>query len=342
MLTNRNSDTDFLSENNFPLGPEGSPSWLSLAKNVFNTQVLRWDTTTCGGGIRWQIFAFNSGYDYKTSISNGALFQLSSRLARYTGNSTYSDWAEKIYDWSVSANFVAAETGYVYDGASSSSNCSSLNHIQFSYVAGTYLTGAAHMYNLTASSKWKTALDTLLNGTDIFFPDGILTEISCEEVGTCNSDIMVMKGKLAHWMGATMQLAPYTTSTILPKLTSSAKAAATVCGIAGLNCDYAWSSDFEGGQVNEDIGTQLSALSVVQALLVLDASSPNTGSEISTSTNSTSTTTALQGTTSSTSSPTGTSPASSSVVTGAASLKYATSGLVGLLASLGALVIAVF
>jgi mannan endo-1,6-alpha-mannosidase len=71
----------------FPDPPkEKSPSWLALAQAVFNNQVTRWDTTTCGGGLRWQIFIINAGYDYKNTISNGAFFQLAARLARYTGN----------------------------------------------------------------------------------------------------------------------------------------------------------------------------------------------------------------------------------------------------------------
>lgn len=48
----------------------GQPGWLALAQAVFNTQTPRWDMT-CGGGLRWQIFPFNVGYNYKNSISNG-------------------------------------------------------------------------------------------------------------------------------------------------------------------------------------------------------------------------------------------------------------------------------
>jgi mannan endo-1,6-alpha-mannosidase len=40
---------------------DGLPSWLSLAQAVFNEQTERWDSATCGGGLRWQIFSFNIG-----------------------------------------------------------------------------------------------------------------------------------------------------------------------------------------------------------------------------------------------------------------------------------------
>ena len=44
----------------FP-APESGPSWLSMAQAVFNEQTTRWDTSTCGGGLRWQIFTWNNG-----------------------------------------------------------------------------------------------------------------------------------------------------------------------------------------------------------------------------------------------------------------------------------------
>lgn len=69
----------------------------------------RWDTQYCGGGLRWQIFSWNNGYDYKNSVSNAALFHIAARLARYTGNQTYVDWAVKVFDWMESINLVTVE-----------------------------------------------------------------------------------------------------------------------------------------------------------------------------------------------------------------------------------------
>jgi mannan endo-1,6-alpha-mannosidase len=69
----------------FPEPTSNYPSWIALAQAVFNTQVPRWDMSSCAGGLRWQFLFANAGYDYKNTISNGALFQLSARLARYTG-----------------------------------------------------------------------------------------------------------------------------------------------------------------------------------------------------------------------------------------------------------------
>ena len=136
-------------ELNFPNPPSGQPSWLALAQAVFNDQVPRWETTTCGGGLRWQIFPFNAGYEYKNTISTGGFFQLSARLARYTGNQTYADWAEKTWDWLASSPIMQFDAGHydVWDGTAMANNCSDATKVYWTYNAGTVLAGSAYMYN---------------------------------------------------------------------------------------------------------------------------------------------------------------------------------------------------
>jgi mannan endo-1,6-alpha-mannosidase len=52
-------------EVNFQNPPVGSPGWVAMAQAVFNQMAMRWDPTTCGGGLRWQIYPWNAGYTYK-------------------------------------------------------------------------------------------------------------------------------------------------------------------------------------------------------------------------------------------------------------------------------------
>lgn len=68
-------------ESNFQNPPESDPQWLALAQAVFNTQAApdRHDDK-CGGGMRWQIFVTNNGYDYKNSIANASGFTSSSSI----------------------------------------------------------------------------------------------------------------------------------------------------------------------------------------------------------------------------------------------------------------------
>lgn len=137
-------------EMNYPNPPDDEPQWLALAQAVFNEMVTRWDDTTCDGGLRWQIFTFNAGYTYKNSIANGCFFNIASRLARYTGNQTYADWAEKTWDWMEGTGLISTDYK-VYDGSSDTDNCTSLDHIQFSYNQGIFLFGSAVMYEFVSS-----------------------------------------------------------------------------------------------------------------------------------------------------------------------------------------------
>ncbi len=131
----------------FPNPPDDKPQWLALAQAVFNSQVPRWDTQTCGGGLKWQIFTFNNGYNYKNTISNGCFFNIAARLAKYTGNTTYSDWAEKTWDWTTTIGLITPDYQF-FDGSDDTINCTEMNRIQWTYNAGVYLYGAAAMWNI--------------------------------------------------------------------------------------------------------------------------------------------------------------------------------------------------
>ena len=143
----------------FP-NPSKSPSWLDLTINVFNDQVCRWDTSTCGGGLRWQMYTFNNGYDYKNAISTGAFFQLAARLAKYTGNQTYADWATNSYEWASSVGFIGPDYK-VFDGALIEGNSSVIDHLQWTYTVGAFMYGSAVMTNSVRSSLFALCRLTL-------------------------------------------------------------------------------------------------------------------------------------------------------------------------------------
>jgi mannan endo-1,6-alpha-mannosidase len=134
----------------FPDPPEDQPQWLALAQAVFNTQANRWDNATCGGGLRWQIFSLNKGFTYKNTISNACFFNLAARLSSYTGNSTYALWAETSFNWMEQIGLISPSY-QAFDGTDINNNCTSMNHIQWTYNHGALLAGAAHMYNQVCS-----------------------------------------------------------------------------------------------------------------------------------------------------------------------------------------------
>lgn len=309
----------------FP-NPSTSPSWLDLAVNAFNDQASRWDTATCGGGLRWQIFTFNSGYDYKNAISTGAFFQLAARLARYTGNQTYADWAAKSYDWTSSVGFISDDYK-VFDGAMVKGNCSVIDRLQWTYAAGTFMYGSAVMTNFTnANATWKTRTDDLLSSMSVFFTGandthvtsanpGIMTEVACEPAGTCDTDEYAYKGLTAQWMGQAMQVAPFTTDKILSYLQSSAEGAARQCSGGGNRtaCGTHWTkSEYDG---KTGLGQELSALNVFLANLAVSSSAPtnaNTTVASTTAPKGTSTSSSTTSTTSTSGKPSATSSRPSS------------------------------
>ena len=276
-------------EHKFPDPPSDKPQWLALAQAVFNEYVSRWDTANCDGGMRWQIFSFNKGFDYKNTISNGCFFNVAARLARYTGNDTYADWAEKVYKWHVETKLIT-DDHQVYDGAHfPTGNCSDIDQTEWTYNSGIFLHAAAVMYNITEKDEWKTVIDGFLTTTkDKFFEKdtNIIYELYCEGAGKCGVDQQSFKGYHLRWLAATAQMAPYTFDTIEPLLKASGAAAATVCsgspatgfkGLAGTACGFSWLTTTFDGIVG--VGPQMNALSAVQYTLVeKSTSSPVTNS----------------------------------------------------------------
>ncbi|KXJ91175.1 glycoside hydrolase [Microdochium bolleyi] len=281
------------------------PSWLEISTNAFEAFARRWraDSDTCGGGLRWQFRPGAPGYDYKNAVTNGGFFQVASRLARFTGNETYAAWADAVYGWSAAVGLVSVESDgdddfiHVFDGTSDGEmrNCSGVNHVEWSYNIATYMHGAANMYayhvlhkgNETAGLKmWERRSQSFVAGAaEAFFtptgrgsgttgPAAVMYEQECEQTpGGCSTDQTSFKSSLGRWMGKTALLVPSVRASVVGLLRGSARAAAASCqrgsGEAPLVCGQSWTrGDFDG---RSDFGAHLSALEVVQSLLVLDA-----------------------------------------------------------------------
>lgn len=264
-------------ERNFSAPPDGKPGWLAMGQAVFNTMYSRWDDAHCGGGLRWQIFTWNSGYNYKNTISNACLFQMAARLGRYTGNTTYLDVAEQVFDWLVDVGYIVlSDTGNVFDGAKIDDNCTDITKIEWTYNHGIVLGGIAYMYNATnGTSSWQTRLTQILGGaTSYFFEDSIMYESACQDYSTCNNDQRCFKSIFSRMLGLTSVLAPFTADTIDPLIKASAMAAAGSCdgGRDGHTCGLNWQKKTNDGYYG--LGEQMSALEIMQNLLIHDRPAP--------------------------------------------------------------------
>lgn len=264
-------------ESNFPAAGGDVPSWLSLAQAVWNFQLPLWDPETCGGGFHWQVYRTNAGYNLKNAVSNGGNFQLSARLAFTTGNSSYADWAEEVWNWIENSKLWqrdnSTNTLYIWDNTDADNNCTDQTNHVWSYNYGIMLGGAAYMYNYTnGSSLWLERVNEILDSTyQLFFPaqygGNIMVEIQCETQLNCNMDQRSFKAYLARWMAVTSLLVPSTAASIIPKLSASAAGAAGQCdgGSGGDQCGMQWYTTTWDGTYG--VGQEMAALSVIGSTL---------------------------------------------------------------------------
>ncbi|CCH62544.1 hypothetical protein TBLA_0H02600 [Henningerozyma blattae CBS 6284] len=275
-------------ERNFTNPPPDKPQWLYLAQAVFNTMALRWDSDTCNGGLRWQIFVWNSGYSYKNSVSNGALFHIAARLARYTGNQSYVDWSEKVYDWMLGTGLISNGTTYkfVHDGVNIETNCTDITPYQWTYNQGLLLAGCAYLYNFTQDEKWLIRTNQFLNGSGVFFNNSVIYEAACQPNKNCNNDQRSFKAYFARFLGVTAQLLPSTRDTIMQWIDTSAYAAAQACsgGTDGHTCGMDW--NWNGWDGYYGLGEQMAALEFMVNTRALDLPPPYTSSNGGSSTGS--------------------------------------------------------
>lgn len=289
-MTEGNDDQGFwgmtvlsAAEYNFQNPPQDKPQWVALAQAVFNTQAARWEDKDCGGGLRWQIFTWNNGYNYKNSISQACFFNIAARLARYTGNDSYAEWAERTWDWMVDAKLLNLTTYYIYDGMHVA-DCSQVTPYQWTYNTGAFLLGAAALYNYSVGTPkehvWRERVDGLLNGTRVFFTGDnkdIMTEVACEPVDLCDLDQQSFKAYLSRWMAATIKWVPWAYDRVMPLLRASAVAATSTCtgGANGRMCGLKW-TEYGKWDGTMGVGQQMAAMEVVLANMIQQTVAPVT------------------------------------------------------------------
>ncbi|CAN3364974.1 mannan endo-1,6-alpha-mannosidase Dfg5p [Diutina catenulata] len=264
-------------------------SWLAMAQAIFNTMNARWDDEHCGGGLRWQIFTWNSGYNYKNSISNGCLFHIGARLARYLGKdsnmtSNYTKACERVWNWMEAVGFMnmdVNDTGKnhsIYDGANIDNNCSheDTTHLQWSYTYGIFMSGCAYLWNLTEDEIWKERANVIREAGIRYFTDrqGYMSEMTCAPSKRCNNDQRSFRSLWSRSLQLTSVLIPETYDDIRTYIEKSATGAIASCngGSDGITCGMDWSKGTWDGVYG--LGEQMCALEVTLALLAREVPPP--------------------------------------------------------------------
>lgn len=267
-------------EKNFSNPADNEPQWLYLAQAVFNTMASRWDTESCGGGLRWQIFTWNNGYDYKNTVSNGCLFHMAARLYRYTDNETYSEWAEKVWDWAEEHDYIVTDgdSWPVYDGAYVTDNCSTVSPYEWTYNSGLFMSGAAYMYNHTNEEIWLNRSTHIWGRAKVFFMQGtnIMYEAACQPSNQCNTDERSFKGIFSRFLGLTCLMAPTLNEEIQSYLADTTAGVLSSCsgGTDGHTCGLNWGNGTWDGVYG--LGEQMSALEALQNRLIWTRPGPLT------------------------------------------------------------------
>ncbi|KAI1827877.1 glycosyl hydrolase family 76-domain-containing protein [Xylaria intraflava] len=255
-----------------------SPTWLTLAQNVYSGQSnnsRHVKDGDCKGALRWQIIAFNNGFNYVATAANAAYANLGARLNLLQANQAQAASVQETFQLLQTLKFIDDDFN-VYNGAPVP-NCSPINKLQISQNSAFALEGAAAMFNSTGDAKWKTLVDGLVNRTiDLFFPGGVAKEIACEP-SNCTIDMTFYKSFLHRSLASTAKMAPHTAGLILPVLKTSAAAAVQSC-TGGANqrmCGLTW----PGGSNNQTgAGSEMSVLSTLLSLMTVPSSNPGSGS----------------------------------------------------------------
>lgn len=99
-------------------------------------------------------------------------------------------------------------------------------------------------------------------------------EQACEDngsTGNCDTDQTSFKAYLSRWLAATVKIAPFTRSKIMPWLQASAAAAALQCDAdndATCGLHWTWNSTNDG---LSGVGEQMAGLAIIQANLIDEA-----------------------------------------------------------------------
>ena len=129
----------------------GNKTVLKLAEVDFDFITTGWDnnaSSPCPGGIFW---TYGVGLRYRNVPANGPAAIAAAELYSITGNKTYLQWAERIYNW-VNDN-LRSSNGMYYDGIKSyyqGTPCYVVQDI-WSYNQGTMIGAGALLYALTGN-----------------------------------------------------------------------------------------------------------------------------------------------------------------------------------------------
>lgn len=151
----------------------GNTSFLNAAEYGFNMAFARgWDTTYDGGGI-WELQPQYTTTPNKNPLACDSLATVAIYIYQCTGNTTYFNEANQIYDW-VWHHLYNASTGVVYGSIDTNGVVSTTPH---TYNQGTFADLANLLYESGAGGTYLNDAENAINYTiDNLTSGGILSD----------------------------------------------------------------------------------------------------------------------------------------------------------------------
>lgn len=176
----------------------GDDEWLGISKLDEEYMWKYWNTTTCGGGLIWDI-EFRT---YQNAISNELYLTLTARLhSLISGDDKYLNQSLVEWDWFAATGMINAED-LINDGLTEDAACVNNGQTVWTYNQGVLLGGLVDLFEATGNASFiesaRAVADAVLS-SDVLVQDGILTE-DCAPGPDCETDAPIFKGIFMRYL----------------------------------------------------------------------------------------------------------------------------------------------
>ena len=147
----------------------GDSKYLNRAIQLFNFIVGGWSrlsNLTCPGGIYWKVGGLS-----RNTCSNGPAAELAAELYLITGNSTYLNWAIRIFNWVNTC--LRSPLGLYYDHINPDGT---VDETIWSYNQGTMMGAAALLYLATGNRTYLRLAEQIAQASINYFNTTLLSQ----------------------------------------------------------------------------------------------------------------------------------------------------------------------
>ncbi|KAI1075132.1 glycoside hydrolase family 76 protein [Whalleya microplaca] len=222
-----------------------------------------WNTTTCGGGLIWDV----PSRTYHNAISNELYLQLTAKLHNLIpGDTYYLNHSLLEWDWFRASGMINAE-GLINDGLTDDAACVNNGQPVWTYNQGVVLGGLVELWKGTGDTSYLDAARSIADAaikSSALFPNGTLTD-PCDTAEDCEPNGTAFKGLFMRELGKLNEVLegrPYR-DVILDNLRSMYAVDRNASDFYGLW----WQGPFDSSSTG--VGSQVSAVNLLITALGL-------------------------------------------------------------------------